>query len=70
METTARRASKLNHIIERPNLEHHIKTRIDLGLQPKLPKECWHFSRQCMKFIERHEWCTRINSTPCYEYYD
>ena len=41
LETTGGYGSKLNKIIERPNREYHVKTRIALGIQHLLPKPYW-----------------------------
>ena len=62
LETTGGHGSKLNKIIERPNREHHFKTRIALGTQSKL-----RFAREHVTFIKRRTWHTGIDSTPYYK---
>ena len=53
METIAGDASKLNKIIERPNRDHHIKTRISLGLQAFLSTKIWFFVRDCTVHVKQ-----------------
>ena len=40
--------SNLNRIIERPNREYHLKTRLGLGRHSLLPKECWCFHKNML----------------------
>ena len=69
METTAGYASKLNKIIERPNRDHHVKTRIGLGLQSLLEDNCWCFARDNAIFVKRRTWHTSIKSTPYFKWH-
>ena len=68
LETAGRHGSKLNRIVERPNRECHLKTRIDVGLQNLLPKPHWWFSRERLTFIKRRTCHTGINSTQCFKW--
>lgn len=70
METTSGYASKLNKIIERPNRDHHIKTRIALGLQEFLRTTFWCFARTYVVYVKRRTWHSSINSTPFYKWYN
>lgn len=64
IETTAGYASKLNKIVERPNRDHHAKTRIALGLQSFLGTEFWCSARDYVIFIKRSAWHSGVNSAP------
>ena len=64
LETPAGHTSKLNKIIERPNRDSHVKTRITMGLTKNLPSDMWCFAREHVSFIKRRTWYSSIHSTP------
>ena len=68
IETAAGHASKLNKIVERPNRDHHVKTRIALGLQEFLDAKYWCFARDCVVYVKRRTWHSSINSAPFYKW--
>ena len=69
LETTAGYASKLNKIIERPNRDSHVTTRIAMGLTKDLPKYMWCFPREHVSFIKQRTCHYSIQLTLCYKWH-